>query len=482
MRAVDEARRFWRRVVDGPAPQQPQPPTESRELLPSVLASLALRDLTLVELLLQRVEQAEEREENPEQLEFLYQIDHLATRMRRNGENLLVLAGKDSDTPHYGPVPLIDVVRAATSEIASYHRVRTETMPDVQLVGAAANDVSHLLAELLDNAAANSPREAAVVVSSPAGANGELRLQVQDPGIGVPPERLTRLNARLAGTPLLDASVARHMGLYVVSRLAHRHGIRVSLRSRPGEGTTASVVLPDRLVRARPASSPTSSRIVAPASRRPVAEPHPQRPPLPGRTPTAPDRGSVRTAGASPLPTRTPASSTPPRTSGAKPTATSGTEVSGTTSGGLPKRAPRRAPTTEQSPRPATERTSSAQSAKALHDALDGFELGQDAARKETAAAEPTPPATETGAGGESVTATPADPGPAPTTTPEPERSAPARRQSRTPRAARATQSAAPAGDVDLRTSDSPSDLAQDDTALAGEPVNPTTKERDGLT
>ncbi|WP_016698157.1 hypothetical protein [Actinoalloteichus spitiensis] len=162
--------------------------------------------------------------------------------------------------------------------------------------------------------------------------------------------------------------------------------------------------------------------------------------------------------------------------------------MNGTTSGGLPKRAPRRASSTEQGPRAATERPSSAQAAKALHDALDGFELGQDAARKETAATAHAAPPTEpaTGRDGTSAPAGPestAGSDASSTTKAEAERPDPARRQPRGRRAAGATRSAATAGEADPQNSDSPADVVQE-TAHAGgrEPVNPTTKERDGLT
>lgn len=237
-----------------------------QELLPTALASLALRDLTLVETLLQLVEELEENEEDPDQLEVLFRIDHLATRMRRNGENLLVLAGQDTRRDRHESVPLLDVARAAISEITDYSRTDITSIPDVRVSGIAADDVSHLLAELLDNATSRSPKHTQVVVSARAIADGTVVLSVEDSGIGIPVERLAELNTRLEGPPVLDVGVTRHMGLYVVGRLAHRHGVRVQLQTRPFGGTTAYVVLPAHLVQGESSSGPPAASDAARAN------------------------------------------------------------------------------------------------------------------------------------------------------------------------------------------------------------------------
>nr|WP_281381947.1 ATP-binding protein [Nocardiopsis mwathae] len=167
--------------------------------------------------------------------------------MRRNGENLLVLAGQDSGDTSTEPVPLLDVARAAISEISEYQRVRLGYLPDLFISGAAADDISHLIAELMDNATEKSPDHAQVVISAQAMGDDRLLITVEDEGIGIPPERLKAYNTRLAGEPVLDEEVIRHMGFYVVSRIAHRHGLEVQLEGRAFRGVSAHVVVPSAL-------------------------------------------------------------------------------------------------------------------------------------------------------------------------------------------------------------------------------------------
>jgi hypothetical protein len=234
------------------------------EPLYRVLAGLAMRDLTLVESLLHVIEEMESREADAGQLELLFRIDHLATRMRRNSENLLVLAGHDGEGPDLEPVSLLDVARAAISEITDYSRARISPLPDVMLIGQAADDVSHILAELLDNATSKSPESAAVIVRAERTGDGTMVLSVEDAGIGIPADHLADINARLGRAPVIEAAATRHMGLYVVGRLAQRHGIRVQLRQRPYGGIVAQVMLPSRLVRAQPGAPIGDGRVNRP--------------------------------------------------------------------------------------------------------------------------------------------------------------------------------------------------------------------------
>jgi hypothetical protein len=239
-----------------PSAGAPAPVAEqSAEPLYRVLGGLALRDLTLVESLLELVEQLESREEDPQQLDSLFRVDHLATRMRRNSENLLVLAGQDRESRDFDPVQLLDVARAAVSEIADYDRAQVAPLPSVQVLGVAADDVTHILAELLDNAMSKSPESAEVVIRAERTGDGTLVVSVEDSGIGLPVDRLNEINARLSRLPVVDVAVTRHMGLYVVGRLAHRHGIRVQLRERPYGGIVASVIIPSQLIRNDPDGS-----------------------------------------------------------------------------------------------------------------------------------------------------------------------------------------------------------------------------------
>ncbi|MDT0400398.1 sensor histidine kinase [Streptomyces edwardsiae] len=216
--------------------------------------NLALRTLGLVERQLGVIEGLEEREDDPDRLATLFKLDHFATVMRRHSENLLVLAGTEHIQHAAGPVPLVDVVRAAVSEIERYERVRIAALPPhAHIAGFAADDLSHLLAELMENATSFSPPDLPVEISGWLLENGEVMLSVQDEGIGMTGERLERLNARLADfDPEVsydaEAEDGLGLGLYVVARLAHRHGVRVKLREQKQGGIAAVVVLPDALL------------------------------------------------------------------------------------------------------------------------------------------------------------------------------------------------------------------------------------------
>ncbi|GAA2323047.1 nitrate- and nitrite sensing domain-containing protein [Streptomyces caniferus] len=254
--------------------------------------NLSLRTLGLVERQLGVIESLEESEQDPERLETLFKLDHFAARMRRNSENLLVLAGAEQySNNHQGPVPLLDVMRAAISEIERYERVRIQSLPPhSQVAGFAADDISHLVAELLENATAFSPPDAHVELSGYLLESGEVMLSVQDEGIGMTSERMAELNERLTDVEAASSSEtvdeALGLGLYVVVRLAARHGVRVQLRDAKQGGVTAVIVLPGSILPTRPA--PSSSPASAP---RDVAH-----------TPGLP--GSVAEANSNALPTR----------------------------------------------------------------------------------------------------------------------------------------------------------------------------------
>ncbi|MFC9237094.1 nitrate- and nitrite sensing domain-containing protein [Streptomyces decoyicus] len=254
--------------------------------------NLSLRTLGLVERQLGVIESLEESEQDPERLETLFKLDHFAARMRRNSENLLVLAGAEQyGTNHQGPVPLLDVMRAAISEIERYERVRIQSLPPhSQVAGFAADDISHLVAELLENATAFSPPDAHVELSGWLLESGEVMLSVQDEGIGMTSERMAELNERLTDVEAASSSEtvdeALGLGLYVVVRLAARHGVRVQLRDAKQGGVTAVIVLPGSILPTRPA--PTGSPAGAPRDM--------------AHTPVLP--GSVAEANSNALPTR----------------------------------------------------------------------------------------------------------------------------------------------------------------------------------
>ncbi|MFF1513779.1 nitrate- and nitrite sensing domain-containing protein [Streptomyces sp. NPDC058305] len=239
-----------------------------RGTIHSTFVNLALRTLGLVERQLGVIEGLEEREQDPDRLATLFKLDHFATVMRRHSENLLVLAGAEHVQHHASPVPLVDVVRAAVSEIERYERVRIAALPPhAHLAGFAADDLSHLVAELLENASSFSPPDLPIEVSGWLLESGEVMLSVQDEGIGMTDERMSQLNTRLADFDPEDAydqesGEGLGLGLYVVARLAHRHGVRVQLREQKQGGVAAVVVLPKSLLAAAP-----SSTVPAPATR-----------------------------------------------------------------------------------------------------------------------------------------------------------------------------------------------------------------------
>ncbi len=211
--------------------------------------NLSLRTLGLVERQLVLIEELEEHEQEPGRLADLFRLDHFAARMRRNSENLLVLTGTEhSHGASARPVPLIDVARAAMSEAERYDRVRITSVPEARVAGRAADDVSHLVAELLDNASAFSAATADIHLAGWVLDSGEVALSVEDSGIGLSMERAAELNVMLADPDPAPPGGAAGIGLYVVSRLAHRHGVRVELRPQPTGGTLAVVVLPQVLV------------------------------------------------------------------------------------------------------------------------------------------------------------------------------------------------------------------------------------------
>ncbi|MFI6810841.1 nitrate- and nitrite sensing domain-containing protein [Nonomuraea sp. NPDC050328] len=222
----------------------------------SMFVNLARRSQTLVERQLDLIEELEHGEEDESRLSSLFRLDHMATRMRRNSENLLVLAGQETARKWSEPVPLVDVARASLSEVENYERVAIQIPSDLEIVGPAVTDTVHLLAELIENAISFSPRETKVVVTSAPVAGGGVLLSVTDLGIGMSAEEMGEANWRLTNPPIVDVAVARRMGLFVVGRLALRHGIQVQLRPREGgPGLTAMVLLPAVLI--VPASAPT---------------------------------------------------------------------------------------------------------------------------------------------------------------------------------------------------------------------------------
>ena len=213
----------------------------------AMFISLSRRSVPLIDRLTRMIDELEQNEDDPDRLSSLFAMDHLVTRMRRNSENLLVLAGEEPVRKWSEPVPLADVARAATSEIEQYGRIVLNIQPGIVVSGQAAADVVHLLAEIIENATMFSPRDTSVQLTGQEVSTGGVLLEVRDAGIGIPPARLAEMNWRFDNPPLVDVSVSRHMGLFAVSRLAARHGVRVRLQAAEPQGVSALVWLPASL-------------------------------------------------------------------------------------------------------------------------------------------------------------------------------------------------------------------------------------------
>ncbi|SCL13272.1 Signal transduction histidine kinase [Micromonospora rhizosphaerae] len=219
-----------------------------RTSVAAMFLNLARRSQNLVDRMIGELDAIERGEEDPKRLAQLFELDHLATRMRRNDENLLVLAGADSAVPRRDDALLVDVLRAAQSEVELYNRIEFGTVDtDISVAAHAVNDVVRLVAELLDNATRFSPPNTTVVADGRR-IRDYVLIQVEDRGLGLTDEQLDSLNRRLAAPPTVDVAAFRLMGLAVVSRLASRYGIRVELRRNVEGGTVAQVTLPNSTV------------------------------------------------------------------------------------------------------------------------------------------------------------------------------------------------------------------------------------------
>ncbi|MBQ0894169.1 nitrate- and nitrite sensing domain-containing protein [Micromonospora sp. U56] len=220
---------------------------ELRRNVREVFLSLARRTQALVHRQLTLLDAMERREQDAEELEDLFRVDHLATRMRRNAENLIVLSGSTPGRAWRRNVPMVDVVRGAVAEVEDYTRVNVLPLGPVSLAGRAVGDVIHLLAELIENGLSFSPPHTSVEVRGQLVANG-FALEIEDRGLGMTEEDLAAANDRIADRSELNLANAARLGLYVVSRLTERHGVKVQLKESAYGGTTAIVLIPLDLV------------------------------------------------------------------------------------------------------------------------------------------------------------------------------------------------------------------------------------------
>ncbi|WP_436493473.1 nitrate- and nitrite sensing domain-containing protein [Actinokineospora sp. HUAS TT18] len=245
-----------------------------RDNINSIFVNLSRRSQTLVERQLSLIDRLEQDEQDPDQLASLFELDHLATRMRRNSESLLVLSGSGLSRQLSRPVPAAEVVGAAVSEVEQYARIEVLSAPDIAVQGRAVSDLVHLIAELLDNATSFSEPEKKVYVRMAVTRKKELAIQITDAGVGMTEDEIESANARLADPPDLDVAVTRRMGLYVVARLAKRHDIIVRLRDNEDieGGLIARITVPAGLVHGSGAPAQTNN-ILTPINTTPALGP-----------------------------------------------------------------------------------------------------------------------------------------------------------------------------------------------------------------
>ncbi|MFG2193809.1 nitrate- and nitrite sensing domain-containing protein [Streptomyces sp. NPDC048639] len=232
---------------------------DMRRGVSEVFVNLARRSQVLLHRQLTLLDAMERRTEDTEELADLFRLDHLTTRMRRHAEGLVILSGAAPSRQWRKPIPLMDVVRAAVAEVEDYERVEVRRLPRMAVTGPAVADVTHLIAELLENATVFSPPHTAVQVLGERVANG-FTLEIHDRGLGMAPDALLDANLRLAETPEFELSDTDRLGLFVVSRLARRQGVRVSLQTSPYGGTTAVVFIPASLLTDAPADEAPDDR------------------------------------------------------------------------------------------------------------------------------------------------------------------------------------------------------------------------------
>ncbi|MEY9965103.1 signal transduction histidine kinase [Streptacidiphilus sp. MAP12-16] len=212
-----------------------------------VFVNLARRSQVLVHRQLTLLDAMERRTEDPAELDDLFRLDHLTTRMRRHAEGLIILSGAAPGRAWRKSVPLLDVVRSAVAEVEDYSRVEVRRLPRASVVGPAVADLTHLIAELVENATGFSPPHTKVLVSGEQVGTG-YALEIEDRGLGMGREAVEEANRRIADAQQADLFDSDRLGLFVVSRLARRHNVRVSLRTSPYGGTTVVILLPTALL------------------------------------------------------------------------------------------------------------------------------------------------------------------------------------------------------------------------------------------
>ncbi|MFF8833243.1 nitrate- and nitrite sensing domain-containing protein [Streptomyces sp. NPDC015131] len=289
-----------------------------------VFVNLARRSQVLVHRQLHLLDSMERRVDDPAELDDLFRLDHLTTRMRRHAESLIILSGQAPGRAWRTAVPLTSVVRAAVSEIEDYARVEVRHLPEAAVVGTAVADLTHLLAELVENAAQFSPPHTKVRVTGEPVGNG-YALEIEDRGLGMGKDALERANRRIEHSEALDLFDSDRLGLFVVRRLSARHEIRVHLRTSPYGGTTAVVLLPTALLQSAHPAAPRGNTVPPAPGARPAPGRAASTPPsghpanAPANRPVRPSLHTPTTRTSPPAPRPTPTS--PPTPASAPPTA-----------------------------------------------------------------------------------------------------------------------------------------------------------------
>ena len=225
--------------------------------LDAMFVNLSNRSKSLVERQIRLIESLEHSEQDRDRLAHLSRMNRIATRMHRNSQNLLVLAGHELSSGWNQPMPLVNVIRAAVSEIEEYERVSLHPQPDIAVSGPVVNDAVHLLAELTENATSFSAVDMPVEISGYLSNSGGVVIDITDRGVGMSANELAYANWRLENPPAADIDVPKWIGVFVVARLAARHGIRVRLQQPEFGGLTALVWLPDEVLIHHVAAAPT---------------------------------------------------------------------------------------------------------------------------------------------------------------------------------------------------------------------------------
>jgi signal transduction histidine kinase len=249
-----------------------------RQGISDIFRNLARRSQSLLHRQLAVLDAMERRARDPHELEDLFRVDHLATRMRRHAESLIILSGESPARGWRQPVPLVDVLRAAVAEVEDYTRIRVTASTQAALAGPAVGDVIHMIAELAENATIYSPPHTPVLITGSIVGQG-FAVEIEDRGLGLSTEHRAQINERLENPPTFDLSGTDQLGLFVAGQLAKRHHIKISLRNSPYGGTTAIVLIPHNLV--VPEGDRTRDRSTGPAqgmplttARRPVRYEH----------------------------------------------------------------------------------------------------------------------------------------------------------------------------------------------------------------